>query len=180
MEDLTSGRELVPVSNIPDHLTAEANQCIRRHCVSMVVADDNEKLGEPCAGVLCIIEGAAGVLTARHVWERLSRAQKLVLMLGPNQPYRIARSLLDASAPLRSQVQGLAGATVPDIAFIPLPTSIKASIEARHKVFYSLDRRRNEAAFDLYGDAGFWVAIGSPVEMMNRELHHRCGKRSGP
>lgn len=137
--------------------------------MSMVVADDEETEGMPCAGVLCVIHGTAGLLTAWHVWDRLSRAQKLVLMLGPKHPYRIARTLLTAYAPGRAVATELSDAMVPDIAFIPLPVEIKTAIEARHKAFYSVDRRRTGAEFDLYGDAGFWLAIGTPVEMMRRE-----------
>jgi hypothetical protein len=169
MDDQPSSRTLVPVPKLPAALTAEARNHIRRHCVSMVVADDDERAGMPCAGVLCVIDGTAGILTAWHVWDRLSRAQKLVLMLGPNHPYRIARSLLTAYAPDRALARELLDAAVPDIAFIPLPSEIKTAIEARHKVFYSVDRRVIDADFDLYGDAGFWVAIGTPVEMMRRE-----------
>lgn len=159
----------MPIPELPASIMAEAREHIRRHCVSMVVADDEETEGMPCAGVLCVIHGTAGLLTAWHVWDRLSRAQKLVLMLGPNHPYRIARNLLTAYAPDRSVATELSNAAVPDIAFIPFPAEVKTTIEARHKVFYSVDRRMAGAEFDLYGDAGFWVAIGTPVEMMRRE-----------
>lgn len=171
MHDQPSSRalRLVPVPELPESITAEAREHIRRHCVSMVVADDDETEGMPCAGVLCVINGIPGLLTAWHVWDRLSRAQKLVLMLGPNHPYRIARSLLTAYAPDRAVANELSGAAVPDIAFVPLPAKVRTSIEARHKVFYSIDRRRISSDFDLYGDAGFWVAVGTPVEMMRRE-----------
>lgn len=169
MRDQPSNRTLVPVPDLPASITAEAREHIRRHCVSMVVADDDETEGMPCAGVLCVIHGIAGLLTAWHVWDRLSRARKLVLMLGPKHPYRIARSLLTAHAPDRSVAGELSNATVPDIAFIPLTAEMKATIEARHKIFYSVDRRLAGGEFDLYGDAGFWVAIGTPVEMMRRE-----------
>lgn len=169
MRDQPPSRTLVPIPELPASLTAEARDHIRRHCVSMVVADDDEIEGMPCAGVLCVIDGTAGILTAWHVWDSLSRAQKLVLMLGPTHPYRIARSLLTAYMPERSLAAELSNAAVPDIAFIPLPAENKTAIEARHKVFYSVDRRAAGAEFDLYGDAGFWVAIGTPVEMMRRE-----------
>lgn len=99
MQDLPPERELLPVPELPQAITAEAREHIRRHCVSMVVADQDESLGMSCAGVLCVIQGVAGLLTAWHVWDRLSRAQKLVLMLGPQHPYRIERTLLHAYAP---------------------------------------------------------------------------------
>lgn len=169
MGDPPASRTLVPVPELPAAITAEARDHIRRHCVSMVVADEDEREGLPCAGVLCVIHGTAGILTAWHVWDRLSRAQKLVLMLGPKHPYRIARTLLTSYAPDRTVAKEFSDATVPDIAFIPLPAEIKTAIEARHKVFYSVDRRMNDTSFDLYGDAGFWIAIGTPVEMMRRD-----------
>lgn len=162
-------RQLVPVPELPATLTAQVHAHVRRHCVSMVVAEQDESEGSPCAGVLCVVDGLAGILTARHVWDRLSRAQKLVVMLGPKHPYRIEKALLHAYAPERSPARELSDAAVPDIAFIPLPDEAKVSIEAKHKVFYSVDRRRIDPDFDLYGDTGLWIAIGSPVEMMKRE-----------
>lgn len=169
MREQPSSRTLVPVRELPAAITAEARDHIRRHCVSMVVADGEETDGMPCAGVLCVINGTAGILTAWHVWDRLSRAKKLVLMLGPKHPYRIARTLLSSYAPVRTVASELSDAAVPDIAFIPLPAEIKTAVEARHKVFYSVDRRMNDTGFDLYGDAGFWIAIGTPIEMMRRD-----------
>lgn len=169
MQNLTSKRQLVPVPQIPKELTTDVNQHIRRHSVSMVVADEDETLGRPCGGVLCLIEGMAGVLTARHVWDDLRRAQKLILMLGPRHPYRIDRTLLHALVPDSSATPKFDDARTPDIAFIPLSSKHKASIEARQKVFYSIDRRRGDFAFDVYGDSGFWIAVGNPVEMMRRE-----------
>ncbi len=58
---------------------------------------------------------------------------------------------------------------VPDIAFIPISFRDKAVVEAKQKAFYSVDRRRHQQDFDLFGDAGFWVAVGTPAEMMRPE-----------
>lgn len=169
MDDLTPNRELVPVPELPAAVTALANEYVRRFCVSMVVVTDVEVEGSPCAGVLCTICGVAGILTAWHVWDRLSRAKRLVLMLGPKEPYRIERAVLNVHAPAQLRAPELCGAMVPDLAFIPLSFRDKAVVEAKQKAFYSVDRRRNQQNFDLFGDAGFWVAVGTPVEMMRRE-----------
>lgn len=169
MEYLPSNRELVPVPELPTSITALAREHVRRFCVSMVVVDEVEVEGSPCAGVLCTVNGVTGILTAWHVWARLSRAKALVLMLGPKDPYRIERTLLHAYAPGQVQAPELCDAMVPDIAFIPLPHRDKTFIETKQKVFYSVDRRRNQQDFDLFGDAGFWVAVGTPVELMRRE-----------
>ena len=169
MEAHPPERELVPIPNLPASLTAQANAHVRQFCVSMVVVDDLEVDGSPCAGVLCTINGLAGILTALHVWERLARAKTLVLMLGAKDPYRIERKLLHAVAPTQARAPQLCDAKVPDIAFIPLPQQNKAYIETKRKVFYSVDRRRNDQSFDLFGDDGFWIAVGTPAAMMRRE-----------
>lgn len=168
MHDQPTNRTLVPTSELPESLITEAHEHIRRYCLSMVIADEDERKGIPCSGVLCVIRGIFGILTAHHVWSRLSQAQKLVLMLGPSHPYRIARHMLTGYAPGQAAEKELSTALAPDIAFIPLPAQIKTAIEARHKAFYSVDRRTTSTEFDLYSDAGFWVAIGTPLEIMRR------------
>ncbi len=169
MDDPAPTRELIPVPELPAPLIALADEHVRRFCVSMVVVTDLEVDGSPCAGVFCTICGVAGILTAKHVWDRLSRAKTLVLMLGPKDPYRIERALLYVHAPAQSPAPELFEAMVPDVAFIPLTSRDKAVVEAKQKAFYSVDRRRNQSNFDLFGDAGFWIAVGTPVEMMRRE-----------
>jgi len=171
MDSQASSGVFVPVPDLPTSITEQAREHIRRHCLSMVVVENHETEGMPCSGVLCVMHGIPGILTASHVWDSLARAKKLVLMLGPKHPYRIPRHLLNGYSPDRARAgEGeLSHAQVPDIAFIPLTSSMKADIEARHKVFYSVDRRMLGTDFDLYGDAGFWVAVGTPVEMMQRE-----------
>lgn len=169
MRDLPPNRELVPVPELPAAISALAIEHVRRFCVSKVVATDLEVEGAPCAGVLCTINGVAGILTAWHIWDRLSRARTLVLMLGPKNPYRIERSVLHAYASAQTRAPDLCEAMVPDIAFFPISSRDKAVVDAKQKAFYSIDRRRNEEEFDLFGDAGFWVAVGTPVEMMRRD-----------
>jgi len=134
----------------------------------MVVVENQESDGSPCSGVLCVIDGLAGILTARHVWERLSAAHKLVIMLGPKQPYRIETELLSSYAPLGINVGDMPSVRRPDIAFIPIPGDAKMSIEARNKAFYFVEKPSRESDLDLYGDTGFWLVIGTPVEMMKR------------
>ena len=79
----------VPVPELPGYLTQEIVDFIRQYSVSMVLAEEDESQGSPCAGVLCILNGLPGLLTARHVFDRFSRSQTLVLMAGPQQPLRI-------------------------------------------------------------------------------------------
>lgn len=169
MTDSTPTFERIPVPELPDTFLKEALSEIRQHSVSMIVADEDETKGVPCAGVFCTLGGLPGLLTARHVCDKLSRAKKLVLILGPHQPYRISSNLLQPYKPAASQIGEPFNADIPDIAFIPLSQEHKSAIEARRKVFYSIDRRSENPIFDIHGDAGFWVAIGSPNALMRRE-----------
>ncbi len=159
----------VPLKKLPDEVLDGAIAHIRRFCVSMVIADEDETKGLPCSGVLCVLNGIAGILTARHVWRELSGSRKLVLMLGPNQSFRLNRDLLDAKSPIPHFADEISSAEVPDIAFILLPATAKASIEAREKVFYSIDRRAESDEFSLYDEMGFWIAVGCPKALMKSD-----------
>jgi hypothetical protein len=159
--------DTIPIPKIPEALRSAVIAHIRQFAVTMVVCGDDESKGLPCGGVLCTVGGRSGILTARHVWDELRRAQKLLLMLSPKHPYRIDRQLLHACTPVAAKTIEVSEACVPDIAFIVLPEGERTSIEAQRKSFYSIDRRRLEPdKFDLFGDSGFWIVIGSPVELM--------------
>ncbi len=155
--------------NLPDEVLNGAIAHIRLYCVSMVIVNQDEIEGLTCSGVFCVINGIAGILTARHVWEALSASRKLVLMLGPKQPFRIDRSFLDAKSPFPHVTSEFSNANLPDIALIVLPESIKTSIESRNKAFYSIDRRAKSSEFSLYDELGFWIAVGCPKALMKVE-----------
>ena len=161
---------IVPVRivDLPKSITAQASERIKCHCVSLIVANDDPSEGIPCSGVLCVVHGVPGLLTAWHVWDSLLKAKTLVMMLGPRHPYCIARSSLIAIAPDPTKKSDFSPTPVPDIAFIHIPSEAKTLIEAKNKVFYSIDRRRDNLDFDLYGSEGFWAATGTPVELMQR------------
>lgn len=170
MESGSSPRiEFIPVPELPDYLTADVHREARLHSVSMVVARDDETRGAPCGGVFCTLNGLPGIITARHVWTEIHKAKTLVLMLGPNLVYRVATALLSVYAPETSMVAAPFNSSLPDIAFVPLSQVHRADIEARGKVFYSIDRRRSDPVFDLRTDDGFCIAVGCPDALMRRE-----------
>lgn len=161
--------EYIPVPQLPDYLTNEVNEAIRLYSVSMVVSDKEESRGLPCAGVFVTIDGQPGILTARHVWTEMHKREKLILMVG-GRPIRIRTSLLTAYHPQSRPILEPFDAQVPDIAFVTLSSNNKGSIEAYGKVFYSVDRRASDSTFDLHGDDGFWIAIGSPQALLRRDI----------
>lgn len=167
----SSGEKIhIQANDIPNKIWDEAIATIRRYCVSLVIADEDETLGYPCSGVFCVLNNSPGILTARHVWNQLSKAKKLVLMIGAQQPYRIDRNMLNAwtPPPLKNEEE-LLEASVPDLAFILLSDGMKSDIESRNKVFFSIDKRMSDPSFGDPDDAGFWITIGCPSKLMKRE-----------
>lgn len=78
------------------------------------------------------------------------------------QPYYIDPRVLRPFGPVGQD--GLPGidVTVPDLAFVRIPSLARTELEAYGKVFYSIDRRRNDPELDLFGETGFWILAGSP------------------
>jgi hypothetical protein len=111
------------------------------------------------------------MLTAAHNWEVLRRRKTLILMIGEKTPYRIDATKLTAFFPPKQSLKELDTHSAPDIAFIPLNEEQRATIEAKQKIFYSIDRRTQSNSYDLYADDGMWVAVGAPMAMVDWERH---------
>lgn len=164
---------IVPIPELPRELTSAAHVAIRSYAVSMIATSNDESDAKTCSGTFVTLNGRSGILTARHVWEKTRKYSKLILMIG-GAPYRVERRFLDAEiVPATTSLEPFR-ADVPDLAFVPLATDMQGTIQARGKVFYSLDRRRGAADFDLYGDDGLWVVVGSPNALL-REVDGAVG-----
>ncbi len=160
--------QFVPLPELPTKLTREAHEAIRRHAVSLLVANEDEVDVLPCGGTFVRVGGIAGVLTARHVWEAIRSHSKLIFVVG-EKPYRVSTKELTALAPNIEETLHGHPAKIPDIALIPLSPAHIATIEAQGKVFYSIDRRLSDDQFDVFGNRGFWVAVGSPKSRLITE-----------
>ena len=151
----------IPIRDLPSELTREVHQKIRFHGVTMVAARADG--GEPvcCSGTFTTINGIAGILTARHVWEIIERAPTLALLVG-GRPYYLDPRILRAFGPGYDDTLAEVAARVPDIAFVHIPPEACGAIEAYGKVFYSIDRRRRDPEMAFFSDRGFWILAGSP------------------
>jgi len=72
-----------------------------------------------------------------------------------------------AFAPKSQATLAELGAKGPDIAFIQVPLLAGNDIEAYGKVFYSIDRRRENADVASFTERGFWILTGSPQVLFN-------------
>lgn len=157
----------IPIPQLPSELTTLAHEHIRHHSVAMFATErDDDGAAITCSATLVSVDGTPALLTARHVWEVAKRRPILALMVN-GRVYRLETSLLDACVvPASGRLPG-EEAAVPDIALICLSMEHRAVIEARGKVFYSIDRRLATTDFDKYGDDGFYVVFGSPAELLD-------------
>jgi hypothetical protein len=124
-----------------------------------VPADGGEAIC--CSGTLATVDGVAGVLTARHVWNLVEGAARLALLVG-GQPYYLEPRILRGLGPECQVPLPEVGARVPDIALIRIPPQACSAIEAYGKVFYSIDRRRTDTSMALFSNRGVWILAGSP------------------
>lgn len=156
----------IPIRDLPPELTRQVHQKIRFHGVTMVVSRANG--GEPacCSGTFAKVNEMAGILTARHVWEIIERAPTLALLVG-GQPYYLDPRILLAFGPDYEDTLPEVDARVPDIAFVRVPPQACSAIEAYGKVFYSIDRRRDNPDMALFSDQGFWILAGSPQALFD-------------
>jgi len=150
-----------PIRDLPRDLISQVHDKIRLHGVTMIVARADG--GEPvcCSGTLVTVKEMRGILTARHVWDVIKPSPTLVLLVG-GKPYYLKPQILRGFAPDFQGTLGELGARVPDIAFIRIPEPAVSDIEAYGKVFYSIDRRREDADVASFTERGFWVLTGSP------------------
>lgn len=153
--------QAVPIRDLPSELTAQVHQKIRFHSVAMLLAPIGGADPVCCSGTLTLINGVAGILTARHVWSRIERASSVALVVG-RQPYYVSPRVLRSFGPVGQD--GLLDPSVmaPDLAFVRIPPPARRDLEAYGKVFYSIDARRNDPELDFFAETGFWILAGSP------------------
>jgi hypothetical protein len=159
---------LVPVSDLPESLFRDALDTVSTYSVSLVIRGDRPDLQQPCAGVLVNYDGIRGILTARHVSERL-RAGTVLALLVAHRQILVPVALLRPKHPTPIDSENCWEAALPDLSFIALPITEIEILEASGKAFYGIARRLHSDVFDVYGEDGFFLAIGSPAEMVKRE-----------
>lgn len=158
----------IPIRDLPQELTLEVHQKIRLHGVTMVVPSGDGTEAVCCSGTFTQINGMAGILTARHVWDVIERAPSLALLAG-GQPYYVDPRVLRVFGPGYEDTLPEVDAAVPDIAFVRIPPFARGAIEAYGKVFYSIDLRRQDPEVEFFSERGFWVLAGSPQALFNAE-----------
>ena len=113
MDDLIG----INIRDLPHELTKEVNTHIRLFAVTMLIADSEDSGEIPCSGTLVSIKGNKGVLTARHVWEEMSKHRYLLIMLS-RIPHVIEVTLLNVIAPpIQSRSEKILS-DIPDLASI--------------------------------------------------------------
>ncbi|MFQ5853076.1 MAG: hypothetical protein ACE5JU_21155 [Candidatus Binatia bacterium] len=155
----------VPIRIFPTEFAAAIHEQIRLFSVTMVV-DRGGKDAYTCAGTLCKISGNRGIITARHVWERLSRERE-VLVLAGRAHVPLDPRLLCPVVPSAVERLPKSDAEIPDIAFLRIPDCDCVSLEAHGKVFYSLDRRLLDPQIALYTEHGYWALYGAPQALLD-------------
>jgi hypothetical protein len=157
--------ENVPLKKLPDQLFDTVNNYVRLFALSIGVLPRCENpLPWTCSASLVELNGVRGLLTARHVWEKIAAKPCDLYFMLDNKGYEFDPQR--AGTPLMPPVEGKylpIDEGIPDIAFVPLPSHVQTDIETRNKVFYSIDRRRS---LEVTADDGYWVAVGTPAELM--------------
>jgi len=156
----------IPIRDLPQELVGEVHEKIRLHAVTMVVPHGDAHEPVCCSGTFVTLNGMRGILTARHVAELIQPAQTLALLVG-GKPYYLTPEILRVFGPDPNDTQTEFGATVPDIAFLRMPPQASSDVEACGKVFYSLDRRRENADISAFSNRGFWILAGSPQVLLD-------------
>lgn len=166
-EHVSPGFAHIPIKDLPQELTQQIHAEIRARSVSLLVTDqDDDRDASTSAATLVRFGGRPYLLTARHVWEYARGWDVLGIALN-DRMLRIQTSDLNAIVP------GVTGrlpellAKVPDIALICLSASHQATIEARGRAFYSIEKRQQFPPQELYSDLGFLVVTGSPHEKID-------------
>jgi len=171
MDDLIG----VNIRDLPQELTKEVNTHIRLFAVTMLIADNEDSREIPCSGTLVSIKGNKGVLTARHVWEEMSKHRYLLIMLG-QIPHVIEVTLLNAIAPPIQSRSERISSDIPDLAFVILPGPSVNHIEAISKAFFSIDKRFDEQLTEFVrSPVGYFALFGAPAEFVD---HQRKSIRS--
>ncbi len=157
----------IPISKLPKDLTQQIHSEIRARSVSLLVTDqDDDRNAGTSAGTLVKFGDRPYLLTARHVWEFAKQRAVLGIALN-DRVLRIQVSDLNAYVPPIAGKLPESLADVPDIALIYLSPSHQATIEARGRAFYSIEKRQQFPPEELYSDYGFLVVTGSPYEKLD-------------
>ena len=149
----------VPVTSLPAALYQDALSTIASYTISLVTSDRTVESQRPCAGVLASYGGQRGILTARHVAERVKRSADLGMLVGPRR-FRVDPQHLAPRQPPAVDRANIWEAWLPDISFIALPLPTAEQLQDAGKAFYGIDRRVNDPSFDLHGDDG-WLCCTS-------------------
>lgn len=171
MEAAISKVRHIPISKLPAELTQQIHAEIRARSVSLLVTDEeDDRNAGTGAATLVRFGGRPALLTARHVWDAAKRRAVLGIALN-DRMLRIPTSELKAYAPaITGNLSGV-DASVPDIALVFLSSSHQATIEARGRAFYSIEKRQAFPTKELYSDEGFLVLTGSPYEKLDFDQH---------
>jgi len=159
----------INIRDLPQELTKEVNTHIRLFAVTMLIADNDESGEIPCSGTLVSIKGEKGVLTARHVWEEISKHKYLLIMLG-RVPHVIEVTFINAIAPpIQSRSENIS-TDIPDLAFVKLPGPSINHIEAISKAFFSIDKRLDEQSMEFVRNpVGYFALFGAPAELVDHQ-----------
>jgi len=150
-----------PIRDLPAELIRQVHQKIRLHGVSMVAARGDLDKHLCCSGTLVTVNEMRGILTARHVWDVI-RSSSILTLLVRGKPYYLKPNTLRAFAPRSQGIIETIGTKAPDIAFVQVPVLAVKDIEAYGKVFYSIDRRRENPDTASFNERGFWILSGCP------------------
>lgn len=159
----------IPLRDLPIELTLKMHEEIRRYSVTMWVNDADGSNHLFISGTLARVANRAGILTARHVWNRIRRAPTLNIWVGYHD--RLDLSILRTFGPrIEGFLPEIPEAEVPDLALVEIPAHDLRRIEAYgNKAFYSIDARRQNPEMDLFSERGFWVLSGSPQVLVNHD-----------
>lgn len=167
----------IPLSALPPDLIKKVSEYIKLFSVSLLIFDNDRKVGTPCMGTLAIMNGKYGIITARHIWETYRGKQGLkyhnslgitIYPVGGN--YFIKKEHLDIYSPENDlSCFAYENLMVPDIMFIEIPKIDVGIIEASSKIFYPIDISNVQEKLEQEILEGYWVTCGSPEKLLDRD-----------
>ena len=159
----------IQISQLPEEMLKDIRERIRLYSVAILCYDYNDIEVVPCSGTLCKIRDSYGIITARHVWDNpnpqgdpgIKNHKKLKICVGKGA-YDLETKWLSAIFPETTGKK--LNASIPDIAFLRIPTGICSKFEAFNKIFYSIDNSIQRFQDELYNLDGVWFTFGNPKE----------------
>jgi hypothetical protein len=140
-------------------------EAIRGYSTSFIV--NNTLIG---SGTFVRIDDTAGLLTAKHVWDKLcelTRGDPLIGLQLYDRPHTFfvdRRTLVPLFTTKRKTMS-----FGPDLEFIKLPLAKIASIEASQKSFYNLSKDSPKRHCNAQTRYGFLIISGFPEEMVQKK-----------